>query len=238
MQAEKLLDKIEICRTSEETIGRFETNNDFSQNEHINNKISYADCWSPSERKAKATLESIKGFIFNPIVNILIKLGITPNTISYISAIVGLTSAVFMWFDLKIAAILLIVSLLIDGTDGSLARATNKCSFKGSITDSFTDQIVISASTIGLIAINLLNPIIGGLYLVLYPIVIIFTILRNILNIPRKYVFRPRIIVYCVFGLYVLSSINILNYVVLPFSLILLLQVVVDFYCLRSVVND
>lgn len=209
-------------------------NTDTMENPLKKDNISYADCWSPSERKTKRELEEIKGFLFSPFIHILAKLGVRANMASYVSALVGLVAAVFLGYNLKTAAILLIVSLLIDSIDGALARVTHTNNVKGSLTDGFADQIVISATTIGFIAINLLTPIIGGLYLVLYPIVIIFTILRNVLNIPRKYVLRPRLIVYGCFILYVFSSINILNYVVLPISIVLLLQMFFDFYSLRS----
>lgn len=198
------------------------------------NTITYADCWSPSERKMKGFFENIKSILFKPLVFVLIKLQISANFVSYLSAIVGLIAVLYMWYDIKLATIFLILSLILDGLDGSLARATKTNNLNGSLTDCFTDLIVISASSIGLIATGLVNPIIGGIYLVSYPLLITFSVLRNILNCPKKYVFRPRFIVYAIFIFYAFSSINILNIILAPISLILLFQVTTDFYFLKN----
>lgn len=202
------------------------------------NKKKRADCWSPSERKMKYIFEYFKKILFYPLVKLLVRLKITANMVSYFSAIVGLISVAFLWYDIKISAVLLLTSLIMDGIDGSVARATKKNNLQGSVTDSFSDQITISASTIGFIAIGIINPIIGGIYLVLYPIVIIFSILRNILNCPSHYVLRPRIVIYGLFILYCFSSINIIDYVMLISSAVLLVQVIRDFYFLRGKLND
>lgn len=193
-----------------------------------------ADCWSPSERKMKLIIEKIKGIFFTPLICLLIKLKITANMVSYFSAFLGIVSVIVLFYDIKISAIILLISFVFDGIDGSLARASKKDNLEGSITDCFCDQIVISSTTIGLIAIGIIDPTIGGLYLVTYPIVIIFSIIRNLINKPRTYVLRPRIIVYATFILYAFTNINLMNWVVLPLSLILLFQIIVDFYFLRG----
>jgi phosphatidylglycerophosphate synthase len=197
-------------------------------------KQECADCWSPSERRMKEHIERCKKFLFLPLIEILVKLGVTANMVSYSSAVIGLISAVYIWYDIKIAAILLAVSFAIDGLDGSVARATKKNRMKGSVTDCFADQFTISATTIGFISVGLLNPVIGGLYLIVYPVVIIFSILRNIIGKPAVYVLRPRLVVFITFWFYAATSINWLDYVVLPLSIILLFQAVKDFYFLRG----
>ena len=193
-----------------------------------------ADCWSPSERKMKGTLEKVKHILSYPLLKLFIKLKITANMLSYFSAILGIIATVYLWYDLRIASILLLISLLIDGMDGALARITKQNTMQGSITDCFADQITISATTIGFIAIGLLNPIIGGLYLITYPLVITFSITRNIMKKPAIYVFRPRIIVYALLWIFTLTQVNLFDYVTLPISIILLYQVIKDFYFLRS----
>lgn len=203
-----------------------------------NKKERYADSLSFSERKPTALIEYLKKFIFYPVVILLIKLGITANMVSCISALIGFISAIYLWFDYKVAAILLLISFFTDGTDGSLARATHKNDKQGAIMDCFMDQITISATTIGFISIGLLDPIIGSLYLLSYPIVVIFSSLRNIIGKPAIYVLRPRIIVYAAFWLYTITSFNSMNYVVSPLSLILLFQVTKDFYFLRGHLRD
>ena len=198
----------------------------------------YADCWSPSERKMKAIIEKLKGIFFTPLVLLLLKLKITANMVSYFSALLGLVSVIVLFFDIRMSAILLLISFMFDGIDGSLARASKKDNLEGSITDCFCDQIVISSTTIGFIAIGVINPIIGGSYLVTYPVVIIFTILRNLLDKPSIYVFRPRIIVYLIFIIYAFAGINLMDWIVLPLSIILFYQIIKDFYFLRGALKN
>ena len=197
-----------------------------------------ADPWSPSERKMKSIIEKTKGMLFNPLVALLLKLKITANAVSYFSSLIGLISALYLFVNIKYAAIFLLASFIVDGIDGSLARASKQDSLQGSVTDCFCDQIVISSTTIGFIAIGLLNPIVGGLYLATYPIVIIFSVIRNLIGSPRAYVLRPRMIIYFSFLLYAFTDIDIIDMVVLPLALLLLLQVIIDFYFLRDKLND
>lgn len=89
-------------------------------------KKSCADCWSPSERKMKSTIEKIKGTFFMPILLILVKLKISANMVSYASAFIGVLSTVYIFFDIKTSATLLLLSFIIDGIDGSLARISKQ----------------------------------------------------------------------------------------------------------------
>lgn len=186
----------------------------------------------------KSIIEKIKGILFTPLIRLLIKLKITANMVSYFSAFLGIVSVIVLFFDIKISAIILLISFVFDGIDGSLARANKKDNLEGSITDCFCDQIVISSTTIGFIAIGIINPTIGGLYLVTYPIVIIFSIIRNLVNKPRAYVLRPRIVVFAIFILYAITDINLMDWIVLPLSLLLLFQIIVDFYFLRGTLKN
>jgi|GEM_PF-2392841 len=206
--------------------------------QNMKQKTECADCWSPSERKMKGFFETIKKYLFWPIVKTCAKFGITANMVSYVSAAIGIASAVYVWYDMKISAILLLISLLLDGVDGAVARDQNPPKLPGSITDCFCDQLVISSTTIAFIATGLLDPVIGGLYLVGYPLLITFSILKNIINKPNIYVFRPRIIVYIGFWIFVIFGKNYMDYIVLPISIIILLYVIYDFYSLRKTLYE
>jgi len=192
------------------------------------------DCWSPSERKAKHFFEETKAVVFYPLLQLLLFLKISPNMVSFLSATLGLSATVYMWIDLRISVFMLILSLVLDGVDGSLARMTKKNSTSGSLTDAFADQITISSTTIGFIALGFVDIVSGSIYLLSYPIIILFSIIRNALNFPQKYVFRPRILVYLAFALFVYTDINILNITVLVFGVILLTQIFIDFLFLKN----
>ena len=198
-------------------------------------KKRYADFISPLERKIKESVGKRFGKLIEPLLKLLVKLNISPDIISYSSAFFGLTSTVFLWVNLVTSGFLLIISTILDTIDGALARYINHTTtFKGAITDCFTDQITVSAMTLGLILKKIINPLFGSICLLLYPILIIFSIIKNFLKIPSSYILRPRLLIYALFLLYAFTSINLLNYVLGPIALILGYQIIRDFYQLRS----
>ena len=201
-------------------------------------KKQYADSFSPFERKSKEMWSKHFGKLIEPIIKILVKLKISPNLISYFSAFLGLAATAFLWVDLSISGILLISSTLIDTLDGALARYLNKVKLRGAITDCFTDQITLSAITFGLILTGIITPLFGCLFLLLYPILIIFSVLKNILKIPSRYTFRPRLLIYGAFLFYIFTSINFFNFILGPLVLILGCQVIRDFYQLRNYLDE
>lgn len=195
------------------------------------------DCWSLSERGLQKRLNRAKEIIFLPLLKLLHALGVTGNMVSYLSALSGLASAIWVWHTLKISALLLLVAVLLDNLDGALARYASENRSAGGLTDCFTDQIVISATTISYIATGIVNPVVGGLYLVTYQTVTIFAILRNLLGKPYRFVLRPRIVVYSAFVLFAFTSLNIMDYVTLPCAIIQLISIIFGFQFFRRLLK-
>lgn len=192
------------------------------------------DCWGPGDRTFKSLTERLKGLIFSPIIFILKKLGVTANMVSYASAAFGVAATFYLWQDWQISAWLIIISVLLDGIDGSLARRSANPDPRGPLIDNFADLIVISATTIGFIAVGIISPVVGGLYLVSYPLLIVFAIIRNIIGKPRQHVLRLRLYIYAAFILEAFWGISIMAYIVWPITLIHLFFVLSDFYFLKN----
>lgn len=76
------------------------------------------------------------------IVNPLAAARITPNTLSYLSIATGALFAIFA--SSNWALLLLVISLLLDGIDGSLAIFTGRTSNFGALLDAVADRIVES----------------------------------------------------------------------------------------------
>lgn len=80
-----------------------------------------------------------------PLTRAALRLGLSPNTITLISFIVGLAAALsfaggsFIW--LLLGAALLQLSLVIDCVDGEVARATRRFSALGAWLDASTDRV-------------------------------------------------------------------------------------------------
>jgi phosphatidylglycerophosphate synthase len=80
-----------------------------------------------------------------PLTRVALSLGLSPNTITVISFVVGIASAfafaggTFGW--LLLGAVLLQLSLIIDCVDGEVARATRRFSALGAWLDASTDRV-------------------------------------------------------------------------------------------------
>lgn len=83
----------------------------------------------------------------NPFINygamFFGKLGLTPNNVTVLALIMGITTSVFIYFDYKyIAIIVLWISGYLDAVDGAMARKLNKTSSFGTVMDITFDRIV------------------------------------------------------------------------------------------------
>ena len=113
--------------------------------------------------KLKKRLEELIGDFITP----LSKLGITPNQITILGVLVSIFSAYFFatWsinrIRLMIAALLLLISGLLDAIDGILARKTGQVSRFGGFFDSVSDRYSDAIELSGIIIGGLCNPIIG-----------------------------------------------------------------------------
>jgi phosphatidylglycerophosphate synthase len=115
--------------------------------------------------------------------------------LTILSVLAGAAFVVFWLSGQRIAAMIaLAFHVALDGLDGPLARHQSLASPRGSFTDSFCDQIVVTAVTICLMIGTppLLGIAAGALYLVLYNVVVAIAMVRNSLGIPFTFLIRPR----------------------------------------------
>ena len=98
-----------------------------------------------------------------PVTRLALRLGVSPNTITLVSFVIGLLAALAFaqgtrpW--LVLGAIALQVSLVVDCVDGEVARATRRFSSLGAWLDASTDRVKEYAAYAGLAA----GAVIGGL---------------------------------------------------------------------------
>jgi phosphatidylglycerophosphate synthase len=137
--------------------------------------------------------------LLGPWLAQLTRIGVSPDMVT---AIAGLTGAAFLplWltenWSLALTAIWLHV--LLDGLDGPLARFQKIGSSRGSFTDTFTDQLVVTLAMVGwmVMAPQSLNISMGALYVFLYAQVVAMSMVRNALYVPYSWLVRPRFFVY------------------------------------------
>ncbi len=99
----------------------------------------------------------------------LTQYGVSPNQLTLLSLVVGLVFCPLFALDIKlIAFLMLFLHVLLDGVDGPLARFQGTASSQGSFADTMVDQLVITFTTIALIASGYIGTWPGGLYIFLW----------------------------------------------------------------------
>ena len=83
----------------------------------------------------------------NPIIELgakfLLKLKLTPNNVTILALLLGVSTSIFLYFDMQIIAVTLLwVSGYLDAVDGAMARRSNSSSSFGTLLDIFSDRNV------------------------------------------------------------------------------------------------
>lgn len=88
---------------------------------------------------------------FLPLGKAIAKLGLSPNTITILSIIIGIGQIYFFYMqDLVTGFVFFIVASFMDIIDGSVARATGRVSNFGKLLDHFADRCVEFELVLGL----------------------------------------------------------------------------------------
>ena len=153
------------------------------------------DCYSAGEREAMLWTQRLRGWILGPLLKWLTWCGVHPDHITLASFLCGLAFCVFPWQPVA-ACVALGLHILLDGVDGPLARYQELASSRGSFTDTLTDQIVVATSTLTLMSASVVEPVAGGGYIFLYTVVVALAMIRNVMEIPYRWLVRPRFPVY------------------------------------------
>lgn len=200
-------------------------------NEDKNKKIT---CYSDGEQDMMNKTQQWRGTLFEPLLQLLVKLKITPNILTFISLLSGIAFCFVFYTNKPTAFILLALHVLLDGLDGPLARYTGRASNQGSFTDTTADQIVVTCSTIAFIHAGYISIVAGGLYIFLYTMVVIFAMVRSTLAIPYSWLVRPRFIVYTWFIIEVYLLPGSINYVLWFFTFLLGIKMLTGFIKIRK----
>ena len=83
----------------------------------------------------------------NPIIELgaefLLKLKLTPNNVTILALLLGVSTSIFLYFDMQIIAVTLLWVLgYLDAVDGAMARRSNSSSSFGTLLDIVSDRIV------------------------------------------------------------------------------------------------
>lgn len=83
----------------------------------------------------------------NPIIelgaNFFLKLKLTPNNVTVLALLLGMSTSIFLYFDMQIVAVFALwISGYLDAVDGAMARKSNSSSSFGTLLDIVSDRIV------------------------------------------------------------------------------------------------
>jgi phosphatidylglycerophosphate synthase len=199
--------------------------------------VPKTDCYSDRERKGMEQYQTVKAILLRPVLNGLSSLNVTPDAVTMIAGGIGLAFIPF-WLtnQFEVALVFLLVHVLLDGLDGALARHQNVASTRGSFTDTFVDQMVVTGVTIAWIVMapTAANIVAGAMFVFLYVLVVALAMARNALSVPFRFLVRPRYFVYASLALDGLMATQGTFYVLLISDLLLASASVTGYWVLRQ----
>lgn len=160
---------------------------------------SKTDCYAAGERGWMEWGQRVRAVVLGPLLVLLTRLKVMPDGVTLVAGMIGL-GFVPLWLTGHPDAALgcLLLHVLLDGLDGPLARYQQVASSRGSFTDTFADQLVVTGVTIAWMvkAPSGLHIAAGSAYIFLYALVVAMAMVRNALNVPYSWLVRPRFLVY------------------------------------------
>ncbi|MFL5587032.1 MAG: CDP-alcohol phosphatidyltransferase family protein [Ktedonobacteraceae bacterium] len=170
----------------------------------------------------------------SPIAFVLARLGISADMLSFASVVLGIGFFLCVPFQFTVAFWLLIASLVCDSLDGVEARLTGTNTVRGSFTDVFCDQLVVTFTVAGMAWKGLIHPALAVIFVSVYTSLVMFLVLHRLLRVSSFGVVRPsRMLLYTAIALYFFFHIDLLNYILLVY-LVTLPLVFLSFWRLRK----
>jgi phosphatidylglycerophosphate synthase len=188
-------------------------------------KTTWVYAWA--EMKYMKIFHNFKWLIFLPIIKILNKIWITANMITIFGWLIAFISFLLSYYfhDPIYFAIWIWLHIFFDWIDWVMARYNNSMSDYWSLLDVIFDHLWILLTSIFLLIFFKISSIIILLYTIFYTIIIYNSFILGQINIPYKFVLRPRLFVYTtiVFDLFY-SWFEITNYLIIILTIILWIQ--------------
>jgi len=155
----------------------------------------------------RATQRAIK-VLFGPVVRLLAALRVSPNLVSLLQPVLGLVMALTVATHPRLTLALLLLALLLDGVDGTLARETGQASAFGALMDQFCDHAREVLLVAGLARIRALSPFWATLYALAYPGTNLTLLLCNRHGVSIPLAIKTFITFYPALFLYLWAGVN------------------------------
>jgi phosphatidylglycerophosphate synthase len=181
--------------------------------------------------------QSLRAICLRPMLVALTGARITPDALTVLSGLSGIAfMPLWLWGANWWAVAALSAHVLLDGIDGPLARHQATASPRGSFTDTFTDQIVVSVvTTAWMIGHPTATSIAAGTaFVFLYALVVAIAMVRNALRIPYSWLVRPRFFVFATMLLETCGITSLTMPTLIVCTALLALKTATGFFQLRN----
>ncbi len=172
------------------------------------------DSYSSLERRFLVPARQWLGVVYTPFVRALAALRITPNVVSFSQVLVAVGVIVLIPTQPRLAFVLFVLAIALDGVDGALARALHCATPFGALVDQYCDHIREILVVSGLALYGALNPFLAGLYGLTYPAFNLTLYLCNLHRVPLAVAVKSYLIVYPAIFVYLWFGVNVNDWAV------------------------
>jgi phosphatidylglycerophosphate synthase len=154
-----------------------------------------------------------RGFLLaiGPLVTLLARLGVHPNVVSISQVAGGFAVLALVPTYPRLAFLLFLGVLVLDGIDGALARATGKASAFGALVDQYCDHIREITVVGGMALWGALAILPAVLYGLIYTGLNLTVYLANAHGVPVAWAVKSYLVVYPALFLYLWFGVNLLT---------------------------
>jgi phosphatidylglycerophosphate synthase len=195
------------------------------------------DSYSTLERRFLGPARQLARAAFTPIVRLLAAFHLSPNIVSFTQVPLALVVVYLMPVQPRLAFVLFVLAIVLDGIDGALARATNQASPFGALFDQYCDHIREIIVVSGLALYGVLNPFLAGIYGLTYPAFNLTIYLCNRYRAPVPAAIKSYLIVYPALFLYLWFALDLISPAVAVSALLMWLVIAFGLLRLRRAMH-
>ncbi len=196
-----------------------------------------ADCYSAGERRWMEYGQQLRARWLDPLLRLLDRWRVTPDHITIASLGFGILFVPLWYVQYPwIAWSALMLHVILDGVDGPLARFQKVDSQRGSFTDSFCDQVIVSVVTMAMMndSTRIVDVWGGSLFILLYVGVLAMSMVRNALQVPYSWLVRPRFFLFAAIAVELLGWTHAVAWTIWISNFLLAIKTVSGFFKLRE----
>lgn len=170
-----------------------------------------ADSYSALERRLLGPAHAVLRTIYTPIVRVLAWARIPPNAVSLSQIAFGVLVVALIPAQPRLAFVLFVLAIVVDGLDGALARATDRVTRFGAFIDQVADHVREILVVAGLALFGALNPFLATLYGLAYPGFNLTIYLCNRYRTPVPIAIKSYLSFYPALFLFLWLDVNVLD---------------------------